>query len=254
MSTSSNQQSSIILAGSANYALWFDYVQTETRKSGITKYIYKDILNGVNVNDPPNERMKEVKEDACVRSIIINSVKPNIHKEITGLQTSYDIIQKLNGKYGKSYDDAAYWMEQLHKLKATKETEILPVVEDIKDIFNGMEKANLKFSEDVKLGYLYQAIPQQYTKRFVLNKTDTFNSLYDKMKEDIERTAMVYHWNDSLTKDDPMDIDYAGNLKKNNNNYNNGNKYHNNYGNNKYNYKKHNHKKGKNKINKFCHI
>ncbi|KAG4103944.1 hypothetical protein H8356DRAFT_928010, partial [Neocallimastix lanati (nom. inval.)] len=71
---------------------WFDYVQTETRKSGITKYIYKNILNGVNVNDSPNERMKEVKEDACIRSIIINSVKPNIHKEITGLQTSYDII------------------------------------------------------------------------------------------------------------------------------------------------------------------
>jgi len=159
MSTSSNQQSSIILAGSTNYAFWFDYEQTETRKSGIIKYIYKGILNGVNVNDLPNERMKEVKEDACVRSIIINSVKPNIHKEITGLQTSYDIIQKLNGKYGKSYDDVAYWMEQSHKLKATKEIEILPVIEDIKDIFNGMEKAALKFSEDVKLGYLYQAIP-----------------------------------------------------------------------------------------------
>jgi len=62
MSTSSKCQSSIILLVVLYYALWFDSVQTETRKSGITKYTYRDILNGINVNDLPNDRRKEVKE------------------------------------------------------------------------------------------------------------------------------------------------------------------------------------------------
>jgi len=44
-----------------------------------------------------------------------------------------------------------------------------------------MEKANLKILRRCETWeYLYQAIPQQYTKRFVLSKTGTFDTLLGK--------------------------------------------------------------------------
>jgi len=65
---------------------------------------------------------------------------------------------------------------------------------------------------------------------------NTLDTLYQKKwKTILNKQLWSTISNDNLTWADPMDIDYAGNLRKNHNNYSIDNKYNNIKENNKYN-------------------
>jgi len=51
----------IILKGTDNYALWFNYLCNDLRKEG-------NVLNNVDIYNPPNDKKEQIKKDAKVVS------------------------------------------------------------------------------------------------------------------------------------------------------------------------------------------
>ena len=127
----------IILKGTDNYALWFNYLCNELRKEGLLHYIKENVLNNVDIDNPPNNKKEQIKKDAKVVSKIPNTININIHREIVGLNTSYEIISKLKKKYGSSTTDSSYWLKKLNSIKITNKQGILDVMDQLKDILNG---------------------------------------------------------------------------------------------------------------------
>ena len=127
----------IILKGTDNYVLWFNYLCNELRKEGLLHYIKENVLNNMDIDNPPNNKKEQIKKDAKVVSKIPNTININIHREIVGLNTSYEIISKLKKKYGSSTTDSSYWLKKLNSIKITNKQGILDVMDQLKDILNG---------------------------------------------------------------------------------------------------------------------
>jgi len=211
----------IILKGTDNYALWFNYLCNELRKEGLLHYIKENVLNNVDIDNPPNDKKEQIKKDAKVVSKILNTININIHREIVGLNTSYEIISKLKKKYGSSTTDSSYWLKKLNSIKTTNKQGILDVIDQLKDIFENMDNINFHLSEDEKLRYLFNAMPEDYTNKFTLTDIDNFTSISKKIVEDINKLAYIQQWNlNNQPMDDPMEIDYAGKFQKKNKNNN----------------------------------
>jgi len=126
-----------ILKSTDNYALWFNYLCNELRKKGLLHYIKENVLNNMDIDNPPNNKKEQIKKDAKVVSKILNTININIHREIVGLNTSYEIISKLKKKYGSSTTDSSYWLKKLNSIKITNKQGILDVMDQLKDILNG---------------------------------------------------------------------------------------------------------------------
>jgi len=126
-----------ILKSTDNYALWFNYLFNELRKKDLLHYIKENVLNNMDIDNPPNNKKEQIKKDAKVVSKIPNTININIHREIVGLNTSYEIISKLKKKYGSSTTDSSYWLKKLNSIKITNKQGILDVMDQLKDILNG---------------------------------------------------------------------------------------------------------------------
>ncbi len=101
---------------------------------------------------------------------MIESVSAEIHKEITGLKSAYEIFKRLKRKYGGDRSDSTYWITRLNSLSARKESDIPDVIEEMKDIFNSMDQINLKISEDEKMKYFNNSLPESYQNKIMLTK------------------------------------------------------------------------------------
>ena len=58
----------LILKGTNNYALWFNYLCNELKKEGLLNYIKENVLNNVDIDYPPNDKKEQIKKDAKVVS------------------------------------------------------------------------------------------------------------------------------------------------------------------------------------------
>eukprot|EP00833_Pecoramyces_ruminatium_P007370 jgi/Orpsp1_1/1181402/evm.model.c7180000077088.1 len=90
-----------------------------------------------------------------------------------------------------------------------------------------MNSKNLKISEDEKLKYVFNALPQDYISKFILTKDDTFDTVYGKIEDDISRKSYIESWQNQNYNDDPMEIDYV--KKEHNKNEKNNSKKNNKY-------------------------
>ena len=57
-----------ILKSTDNYALWFNYLCNELRKKGLLHYIKENVLNNMDIDNPPNNKKEQIKKDAKVVS------------------------------------------------------------------------------------------------------------------------------------------------------------------------------------------
>ncbi|OUM58217.1 hypothetical protein PIROE2DRAFT_16575 [Piromyces sp. E2] len=221
MSKINNINSDKILSGSDNYFLWYDYITWYLRKEGLIEYIIKDKIKDIDIDNTDNKvEIKNVMKNGEARTIIVDSITSQIHNEIAGINSAFDIMEALKVKYGES-NDYSYWTSKLNKLHTDKESEIMTILNQMKDIFFYMNKYQLNMSEDEKIKCIYDSLLRDYLRKYVLEKGETFESLYEKINNDISKI------------NDPMEIDYvkknisknvSRNRKNNNYNYNNKNK------------------------------
>ncbi|OUM69820.1 hypothetical protein PIROE2DRAFT_2252 [Piromyces sp. E2] len=212
MSKINNINSDKILSGSDNYFLWYDYITWYLRKEGLIEYIIKDKIKDTDTENTDNK------------------VEINRFNYITN--TQHNEIAALKLKYGGS-NDYSYWTSKLNKLHTDKESEIMTILNQMKDIFFYMNKYQLNMSEDEKIKCIYDSLPRDYLRKYVLEKGETFESLYEKINNDISKMSYIENWRESYYRNDPMEIDYvkknisknvSRNRKNNNYNYNNKNK------------------------------
>ncbi|KAL6625790.1 hypothetical protein U3516DRAFT_741756 [Neocallimastix sp. 'constans'] len=176
--------------GPDNYELWFNYLCTELIKEGLLHYIKENILNNVDIDNPPNDKKEQIKKDAKVVSKILNSININIHRKIVELNTSYKIISNLK-KYCTIPEDYT------NKFTITD-----------KDNFTTI---NMKIEEDInKLAYIQQwnsyDQPQNdpmeidYAGNFHKNKRNNNKRNYQAKKED-KKYCYICNKNNHNTSD-----------------------------------------------------
>jgi len=134
MSGSININSNKIFTGSDNYFLWYDYITWITRREILIEYILNDKIKDIDIYNPNGEdQTKNIMNNRTVRTILTDSMTPQIHSEIAGINSAYDTMIALKQKYGGS-NDYSYWISKLNKLHANKESEIMTVLNKMKDI------------------------------------------------------------------------------------------------------------------------
>jgi hypothetical protein len=63
-------------------------------------------------------------------------------------------------------------------------------------------------SEDEKLRYLFNAIPEDYANKFTLMNEDNFTTISKKIDTDINKLAYISNSNNQ-SKDDQLEIDFT---------------------------------------------
>ncbi len=224
----------IILQGTKNFILWYDYIKTKIQKKKLMEYILEDKIDHIDIENPKSsEEVNLLIENASVRICIIKSISPEIHKEIVGIVSAYKIMKILMGKYGGDKADTAYWITCLNSLSTTKENKIMDILKEMKRIFEAMESNKLTMRNDEKIKYLYNAIPKSYISKIMLKDDDTFDSLYEKIEADLKIKSYIEGWQlEDNEIDDLMEVDYVRknhthnlNFNNNQNNYDNHNNY-----------------------------
>jgi len=248
-----NNNNDIKLTGSENFSLWIDHILWVIRKEKLIDYVTIDKIGEIDIDHPsgPNE-IEAVMNNGKARVILVESMTPQVHSEVVGINSAYSMLEKLKKKYGGDDNNIAYWVRTLNSLSAKDETEIMDVLDKMNDIFKTMGKKNLNLSENDKLRYVYHSIPRSYLGKFELNDKDNFESLYNRIDKDLSRISFIDNWKEKNRFNDPMEIDH---IKKESNNSNNQNNSKNNNQNNSKNYFQNNYANNKKyNSNKYCDI
>jgi len=229
-----NNNNNIKLTGSENFSLWIDHILWVIRKEELIDYVTTDKIGEIDIDHPsgPNE-ITTVMNNGKARVILVESMTPQVHSEVVGINSAYNMLEKLKKKYGGDDNNIAYWVRTLNSLSASDETEIMDVLDKMNNIFKTMEKKKLILSENDKLRYVYHSIPRSYLGKFELNDKDDFESLYNRIDKDLSRISFIDNWKEKNRFHEPMEIDYI--IKESNNNINNQNNLQNNYDNKNYN-------------------
>jgi len=198
-----------ILKGPKEFIPWSDYIDAMVQRAKLREFLREDKIKDIDPLNPKTEKeIKIISENATVRLFILESISAEIHKEVTGISSAFEIYRKLKKKYGGNANDATYWIKKLNSIYAKQESDISSAIEEMKDIFKLMKKNNLIFSEDEKVKYLHNSLPESYQNRLLLNDNETFESLYNRINADLAKRSYVKGWKVENKYDDPMEIDY----------------------------------------------
>jgi len=179
------------------------------QRAKLSEFLREDKIKDKDPLNPKTEKeIKIISENATVKLFILESISAEIHKEVTGISSAFEIYRKLKKKYGGNANDATYWIKKLNSIYAKQESDISSAIEEMKDIFKLMKKNNLIFSEDEKVKYLHNSLPKSYQNRLLLNDNETFESLYNRINADLAKRSYVKGWKVENKYDDPMEIDY----------------------------------------------
>jgi len=101
-------------------------------------------------------------QDALASTIISKYVSQEVLNYIRYLTTAYDIMEKLKTLYGKKKTaDLNYLLKKLYSLKAKKNlSDCKDIINQIKEIFEVMEKNNIKLGTWEKIRVLYLSYPK----------------------------------------------------------------------------------------------
>jgi len=220
------EKSLIILKGTSNYILWFDSITTEFQKEQVSEYAKENKIKDIDVDDlKKKEDLEHLMKNATARSLILHSITPEIHKKVAGILSAKDIMDKLKKYFGGDKNDTSYWISRLNSLSTSKEEKIMETLDQMRDIFKVMDSSQLRISDEEKIKYLYNALPEDYMGKFILEQNETFDSLYNKIDADLKKRSYIKGWNYDNRDDDPMEINQVRKIAiKNKNNYKN-NKY-----------------------------
>ena len=212
-----------VLQVAKNYTLWYDYIVTKSQKKGLSKYLIEDKIKDIDVENPKTtDEVTLLINNATIRTIILKSICSDIHKEIVGITSTYQIMEFIQGKYEGNRADTAYWITRLNSLSTTKECKIMEILNEMKRIFIAMKNNKIEMRADEQLKYLFNAIPESYVSKIMLDANDTFDTIYTKMEADLKRKSYIEGWveEEEEEKEDPMEIDYIkkGFFKTNNKN------------------------------------
>jgi len=201
MSGSVNINSNKILTGSDNYFLWYDYITWIIRREGLIEYILSDKIKNIDIDNPNGEEQTKIlMNNGTVRTILIDSMSPQIHSEIAGINSAYDIMIALKQKYEGSID-YSYWISKLNKLHTNKKNEIMSVLNQMKDIYSYTEKYQLKFSENEIIDNNYDNSKDNnkncnnHVKNNEKINKDKYYKYYEKMVYDINNFSVPYNNN-----------------------------------------------------------
>ena len=203
--------------------MWFDSITTEFQKEQVSEYAKENKIKDIDVDDPKEkEDLEHLMKNATARSLILHSITPEIHKKVAGILSAKDIMDKLKKYFGGDKNDKLYLISRLNSLSASKEEKIMETLDQMKDIFKIMDSSQLKISDDKKIRYLYNASPEDYMRKFILEQNETFDSLYNKINADLKKRSYIKSWSYDNRDDDPMEIDQVRKIAiKNKNNYKN---------------------------------
>eukprot|EP00833_Pecoramyces_ruminatium_P002538 jgi/Orpsp1_1/1176570/evm.model.c7180000058122.1 len=218
----------VVLRGPKDFVYWYDYITTELVRRKLIDYIHEDKIKDIDIENTKSvNEIKELMKNAEARIVILGSITREIHKEVIGIISVYRMVEKIKKKYGGDFTDMGYWVRTLNSLHTEKKVEIMETLNSMKEIFTSMNSKNLKISEDEKLKYVFNALPQDYISKFILTKDDTFDTVYGKIEDDISRKSYIESWQNQNYNDDPMEIDYV--KKEHNKNEKNNSKKNNKY-------------------------
>ncbi|ORX59057.1 hypothetical protein BCR36DRAFT_453294 [Piromyces finnis] len=125
------------------------------------------------------------------------------------MESAFLMLKKIQRNYGGGENDITYWMMKSDSLKTSNEKEITNVLEEMTNIFDTLEKADCKLSNTEKLKYLYNALPGEYMKKYILKDSTKYEELNKEIREDIKNRAYVLDWTVDNRRDDPMEIDFV---------------------------------------------
>ena len=167
-----------ILKGSENFFIWYDYVIWLIRKEALSDYVSYDKIKDIDVDHPTNvEEIAHVMNNGRARTILIDTITNQIHKEVIGIDSACTIMEKLKKKYDGDDTDISYWVKSLNSLSTQEESEIMDTLETMKGIFEAMQKKNLNLSNNEKIKYIYSSIPRSYMSKYVLEVNETFDTV-----------------------------------------------------------------------------
>jgi len=83
-------------------------------------------------------------------------------------------------------------------------------MESVIDIYQEIDELRINHSQDEKLKYMYQTLPEDFRERLRVTLRFTYQQLYEKAKEKLDAKSYLEDWNekDKDDIDDPMDIDF----------------------------------------------
>jgi len=134
-----------------------------------------------------NEVVKIIKQrNAQTLLLVIQNVNENIMNEVSRLKNPYKVYKKLNSSYGNASADMENWIRELKSLKAKNPSQVIPVLDKVKEIYQEMENAKKQMTEKEKLKYMYKTLPRNFRKELNITfdtKTDTkIDTLYNTVK------------------------------------------------------------------------
>ncbi|ORX43519.1 hypothetical protein BCR36DRAFT_460401 [Piromyces finnis] len=198
----SQEKIAIILTGSSNYFEWMNHIWAEFSKEKIINYLYTDGIKDIDTKNLKEGEDEKLAQNGTAKSIIIHSISRKIHSEVVGMESAFLMLKKIQRNYGGGENDTTYWMMKLNSLKTSNEKEITNFLEEMSNIFNTLEKADCKLSNIEKLKYLYNALPGEYMKKYILKDSTKYEELNKEIQEDIKNR--LYN-----RRDNPMEIDFV---------------------------------------------
>ena len=159
---------------------------------------------------------KDIKEaetqDALASTIISKNVSQEVLSYIRYLTTAYDIMEKLKVLYGKKKTaDLNYWLKKLYSLKAKNLSECKDIINQIKEIFEVMDKNNIRLGTWEKIRVLYLSYPKVLRDLIHPSGTETVDDFLEESINKINFHIFLHsaiNFDRSVTdKGDFMDID-----------------------------------------------
>ncbi|OUM65803.1 hypothetical protein PIROE2DRAFT_7131 [Piromyces sp. E2] len=128
-------------------------------------------------------------------------LNPKKFTKMKRLPTCYQVYSKLKSKFGNENADTEYWLKQLRSLKAKNKSQIIKTMDKVKEIFQEMEEAKLKFMNN--------CLPTKVTKKYQITLDATANQLYDMIRARISAKSYFENWDSNENNmDDSMDIGF----------------------------------------------
>ena len=215
-----SKNQNIQLLNGKNFQTWYYKITLEIQKLGLEQHLVNDVVDQVEKEVPadPNKINNTKKDCATVLSTVANSIDDAILIKYINIKKPNELIKKLKKKYlGEDYD-IKQWLSQLNSLKATKKQDVIQVLDDMWDIFEQMSNGEFKLSNKEKVKYMYNALPKEYQNVVQVTVDTTPLNYYNELNKIFSMKSFLEDW--KLPDDqiyDPMDIDYVGKIKNNNN-------------------------------------
>ena len=162
-----------------NFENWEFLINNILKSLKILKYVNENVIGNLNdklkeekekpQTDETNKAIKDLEkdikeaeaQDALASTIISKNVNQEALSYIRYLTTAYDIMEKLKTLYGKKKTaDLNYWLKKLYSFKAKDLSDCKDVINQINEIFNVMDKSNIKLGTWEKIRILYLSYPK----------------------------------------------------------------------------------------------